>query len=85
MAPPRTDREPLGCCHDYFEVLRVRPLFANMISWEQITRRFSDNQTPPAMGVTYTLTVLTSSFGFAEELLTIRVRSLTGLARALFS
>src|SRR5262245_41804267 len=33
VAPPRTDRKPLSCSRDNFEILAIRHMFALMNSW----------------------------------------------------
>jgi hypothetical protein len=58
IAWPQTDRKPLGCGRDNFEILGVRGMFAHMSSWQKITRRFSDIEHHPIRGSTYTLTLV---------------------------
>lgn len=56
VAPPRTDRKPLSCNRDNFEILAIRDMFALMNSWDKSPGDSLTIEDHPLRGVTYALT-----------------------------
>src|SRR5215813_14707220 len=61
VTPSGTDREPLSCSRDNFEILAVRHMFAHMNSWNKSPGDSLTIEHHPLRGVTYTLTLLRRS------------------------